>query len=72
MPKTVHSHQGDPADLTIWRERGRVSEPGLVEKVLDTNRGLAAKGQILPTSTPMVLPDPPGGPPPPRRVKLWD
>lgn len=64
------SLQGDPVDLVVWRER-RVAD-GLVEAVLDTNRGLAARGVVLPIGTDITLPDPPAAPVRKPTVKLWD
>ncbi|CAA0129023.1 Uncharacterised protein [Starkeya nomas] len=66
----VTSLQGDPVDLVVWRERGTVD--GLVEAVLDTNRGLAARGVVLPIGTTVTLPDPPASPVRKPTVKLWD
>lgn len=66
----VTSIQGDPVDLVVWRERGSVA--GLVETVLDTNRGLAARGVVLPLGTPVTIPDPPARPVRRATVKLWD
>ena len=66
----VTSAQGDPVDLVVWRERGTVE--GLVETVLDTNRGLAARGVVLPLGTGVTIPDPPANPVRKPTVKLWD
>ncbi|CAA0129359.1 Uncharacterised protein [Starkeya nomas] len=66
----VTSLQGDPVDLVVWRERGTVD--GLVEAVLDTNRGLAARGVVLPIGTTVTLPDAPASPVRKPTVKLWD
>lgn len=64
------SLQGDPVDLVVWRERGVTA--GVVETVLDTNRGLAAKGVVLPTGTEVNIPDPPAARAlKARTVKLW-
>lgn len=65
----LRSFDQDTVDLAAWRERG--SEPGLVERILDTNPGLADLGPVLPLGTVIAVPEPqvqmPRSP-----VKLWD
>jgi phage tail protein X len=63
--------EGISVDLLIWREYKRPMI-GLVEKVLDTNPGLAALGPILPVGTLVKLPT--VKPPPVTEiagVRLW-
>jgi phage tail protein X len=63
--------EGVSVDLLIWREYKRPMI-GLVEKVLDTNPGLAALGPILPVGTLVKLPT--VKPPPVTEiavVRLW-
>lgn len=50
----VHAQQGDSIDSLCWRHLGSSSA---VETVLESNRGLAALGPILPIGTPVDLPD---------------
>lgn len=50
----VHAQQGDSIDSLCWRHLG---SSAAVETVLETNRGLAALGPILPIGTPVDLPD---------------
>jgi phage tail protein X len=59
-------------DLMIWR-RFRRPMPGLVERVLDLNPGLADLGPLLPAGTRVSIPvDTPSGPATLPVVKLWD
>lgn len=59
-------------DLLLWR-RFRSYRPGLVERVLDANPGLADLGPILPVGTAVAVPlDAPELHPPKRPVvRLW-
>lgn len=50
----VHAQQGDSIDSLCWRHLG---SSAAVETVLESNRGLAALGPILPIGTPVDLPD---------------
>lgn len=52
----VYAHQGDTVDALCWRHLGRTA--GVVEQVLESNRGLAAKGPVLPHGTVVDLPAP--------------
>jgi phage tail protein X len=68
----VVTHELTPLDLLLWRRFKAVPE-GMVERTLDINPGLAARGAILPVGTrvEVELPDPSA----PRRaplVTLWD
>jgi phage tail protein X len=55
MP-TVRANQGDTLDAICYRAFGRTA--GVVEAVMDANRGLADLGAILPIGTPVTLPEP--------------
>lgn len=55
MAQTVYARQGDTVDAICWRVFGTTA--GVVEMVYEMNRGLAALGPVLPTGTPVVLPD---------------
>lgn len=70
MSQIIRSIEGDTADLAVWRERGH--EPGLVERTLDMNPGLAARGPVLPAGTAISLPEPPPLPAIRHVVRLWD
>lgn len=72
-PETVTvASEGLTLSLIIWR-RFRRARPGLVERVLDLNPGLAEAGPVLPVGTTFVLPIDPDPPPnAPRVVSLWD
>lgn len=67
----VTSIEGDTVDLVCWRELGRTAE--VVEETLERNPGLAARGAILPTGTPIELPQPAAAPEANTRdiVQLW-
>lgn len=64
---------GVAIDSMVWR-RFRKPMPGLVERILDANRGLAELGPFLPLGTTVVIPidDTPVGPAVVDVVKLWD
>ena len=51
----VRSEQGDTLDLAVWRAAGRTA--GIVEAVFRANPGIAALGAVLPTGTPIEIPD---------------
>lgn len=53
--RTVLARQADTVDAICWRELGATT--GVVEQVLELNRGLAVIGPVLPEGTPVVLPD---------------
>ncbi|WP_199098956.1 tail protein X [Dyella sp. ASV21] len=55
MPFPVRAREGDTVDALCWRELGATA--GVVEKVLELNRGLAALGPVLPVGTLVMLPD---------------
>lgn len=65
----VRARAGDTLDALIWRERGL--GPDDLPAVLAANPGLARLGSVLPTGTPVTLPDVP----PANRVRdivqLW-
>lgn len=52
---TVLARQGDTVDGICWRELGATT--GVVEQVLELNRGIADLGPVLPEGTPVVLPE---------------
>ena len=57
--------------LIVWR-RFRTSMPGLVERTLDINPGLADVGHYLPVGTTFLLPIPaPRKPAVLPAIKLW-
>jgi len=63
------SENGDTVDRIVWSHYGRTA-PRLVELVLDSNRGLADHGPVLPAGVLVKLPvvedpDPVGA------VRLW-
>lgn len=66
----VRSMQGDTVDLICWRYFGRTA--GVVEQVLDLNRGLAGLGPVLPIGTLITLPQQPAQAGTKRIVQLWD
>lgn len=55
MTQTVYARQCDTVDAICWRVFGTTA--GVVETVYEMNRGLAAYGPVLPTGTPVLLPD---------------
>lgn len=64
--------EGLMLDLILWR-RYRRATPGLVEKVLDLNPGLAEQGPVIAVGTTIRIPIE-AQPIPVRRdaVRLWD
>lgn len=69
MARKYRTRDGDALDWIVWRAYGRQS-PGLVERVLEENRGLAEYGQRLPPGLSITLPDD-DMPKASRRVRLW-
>jgi phage tail protein X len=72
-PDTIIKVAGDgvSVDLLVWRKYRRPM-PGLVERVLDINPGLAALGPILPVGTLVKLPTVKPPPVPELAVvRLW-
>lgn len=67
----VTSHQGDTVDLLCHRHLRRTD---IVERVLETNPGLAAIGPVLPMGTAVTLPDAAASalPLPKKLIQLWD
>jgi phage tail protein X len=55
MAQVLYACQGDTVDAICWRAFGQTA--GVVETVYEMNRGLAAFGPVLPTGTPVTLPD---------------
>lgn len=66
----VKSVQGDTVDLVCWRHYGRTA--GVLEQVLEANRGLADLGPVLPMGTMITLPQQPAQAGSQRIVQLWD
>lgn len=66
----VKSLQGDTVDLICWRYYGRTA--GVLEQVIDTNKGLAALGPVLPMGTMITLPEQPIQSGSNEIVQLWD
>lgn len=66
----VKALQGDTLDLICWRHYGRTA--GVLEQVLDENRGLAELGPILPMGTMVKLPAQPVQAGSKQIVQLWD
>jgi phage tail protein X len=59
-------------DLMIWKRYHRQT-PGLLERVLDMNPGLADFGAFIPAGTTVVIPiDQPATPTRLKLIKLWD
>lgn len=66
----IRSLQGDTLDLICWRYYGRTT--GVLEQVLDSNRGLADLGPVLPLGTLVQLPAQPVQAGSKKIVQLWD
>ena len=66
----IRSLQGDTVDLICWRYYGRTA--GVLEQVLDSNRGLAEMGPILPIGNTVTLPAQPVQAGTKPIVQLWD
>lgn len=62
-----------PLDLLIWR-RFKTATPGLVERALALNPGLADLGVMIPVGTSVLIPvDAPDDKPAKRPlVRMWD
>lgn len=61
-----------PLDLILWR-RYRRRTPGLAERALALNPGLAAMGPMIPAGTTITLPiEPPPAQTARPLVRLWD
>ncbi|BEV44672.1 tail protein X [Afipia carboxidovorans] len=59
-------------DQILW-QRFRRKTPGLLERVLDMNPGLAGLGPVIPNGTSISIPiDTPSSPAAVPVVKLWD
>lgn len=72
--ETIVVQEADmPLDLLLWR-RFQTRTPGLVERTLALNPGLADKGLFVPIGTAVVIPvDAPDREPKERPVvRLWD
>ena len=73
MAELLVSQQDDTLDALLWRERAL--GPEALGPVLDANRGLAARGAVLPTGTIVTLPatiTTSAGLPVRDMVQLWD
>ncbi len=70
MASTYRTRQGEVLDLICLRHYG--DRAGIVERVLDLNPGLAAKGPVLPIGTLVQLPDLPQQIKQAATIKLWD
>lgn len=66
IERIVVEGDGITVSLLVWR-RFRRPMPGLVEKILDRNPGLAGAGPILPLGTVLDMPVPT-----PREPQLLD
>lgn len=69
MADTIHTRQGETLDAALWR--GRRLGPSNLGAVLVANPGLAGLGTVLPTGTPVMLPDAPSAPVVRDIVQLW-
>lgn len=69
MPATYTTRENDVLDEIVWRYYGR-QDNGLVESVLEANRGLADYGPQLPPEITITLPDAPQ-PEPSKRLQLF-
>jgi phage tail protein X len=67
------TQNGMTLSLAVWR-RFRSPRPGLVQRILDTNPGLAGLGVILPVGTTFLMPVDPAEtrPAPVALISLWD
>ena len=70
MADTVTARQGETLDALLWRARSL--GPSNLGTVLAANPGLAAVGAVLPTGTPVILPDVPPTPVVRDIIQLWD
>lgn len=69
MPATYTTRENDVLDEIVWRFYGR-QDNGLLESVLEANRGLADYGPELPTGLMITIPDAPT-PEPAQRLQLF-
>jgi phage tail protein X len=69
MPTTYTTRENDVLDDVVWRYYGR-QDNGLVEFVLEANRGLADHGPRLPSGLTITLPDTPM-PEPTKQLQLF-
>lgn len=69
MTTTYTTREKDVLDEVIWRYYGR-QDNGLVESVLESNRGLADYGPELPAGLEIVMPAAPA-PQPAQRLQLF-
>lgn len=69
MAATYQTRTGDVLDEVVHRFYGR-QDNGLVELVLEANRGLADNGPVLPAGLSINLPDAPT-PEPTDRLQLF-
>lgn len=69
MPATYTTRENDVLDEIVWRFYGR-QDNGLLEAVLEANRGLADYGPELPTGLTIIMPDAPA-PEPAKRLQLF-
>lgn len=70
MATIYRTKQGEVLDLVCLRHYG--NRPGVVERVLDLNPGLADLPPVLPLGTLVTLPDLPAALAPEATIKLWD
>jgi len=67
----AYADQGDTVDLICARYFGQTQ--GVVEALLDSNKGIAGRGPVLPMGTKVNLPSPDMlVPSKPETVNLWD
>lgn len=69
MPAIYTTRENDVLDEIVWRFYGR-QDNGLLESVLEANRGLADYGPELPTGLMIAMPDAPT-PEPAKRLQLF-
>jgi phage tail protein X len=69
MPATYTTRENDVLDEIVWRYYGS-QDNGLLESVLEANRGLADYGPQLPTGLTITMPDAPT-PEPAQRLQLF-
>lgn len=69
MSATYTTRTNDVLDQIVWRYYGR-QDDGLVEAVLEANRGLADYGPELPAGLVITMPDAPT-PEPTQRLQLF-
>ncbi len=69
MSDAITSRQGETLDAALWRARSL--GPSNLGAVLAANPGLAGLGAVLPTGTPVILPDVPPTPVVRDVVQLW-